>query len=64
MKNKKQPKTVRADASPQKTHHREGSKSSEKSTEVCKEKDPVCLDDAGLGEHYGHRHGDVDIERL
>jgi len=25
---------------------------------------PVCLDDAGWCDHYGHRRGDVDVERL
>ncbi len=25
---------------------------------------PICLDDAGLCDHYGHRHHDVDVERL
>lgn len=25
---------------------------------------PVCLDDAGWLDHYGHRHLDVDVERL
>lgn len=25
---------------------------------------PICLDDAGWLDHYGHRHLDVDVERL
>ncbi len=27
-------------------------------------KDPICLGDVGWGDHYGHRHHDVDVERL
>ncbi|MDO8606457.1 MAG: hypothetical protein Q7R40_07980 [Phaeospirillum sp.] len=27
-------------------------------------KEPICLGDAGWLDHYGHRHGDVDVERL
>ena len=26
--------------------------------------EPVCLGDAGWLDHYGHRHHDVDVERL
>ncbi|OAN55983.1 hypothetical protein A6A04_10510 [Paramagnetospirillum marisnigri] len=25
---------------------------------------PICLGDVGWCDHYGHRHGDVDVERL
>ena len=25
---------------------------------------PICLNDASWTEHYGHRHYDVDVERL
>ncbi|WP_146747677.1 hypothetical protein [Paramagnetospirillum kuznetsovii] len=25
---------------------------------------PICLDDTGWCDHYGHRHLDVDVERL
>ncbi|MBI3443983.1 MAG: hypothetical protein HY055_01100 [Magnetospirillum sp.] len=25
---------------------------------------PICLNDAGWLDHYGHRHHDVDVERL
>jgi hypothetical protein len=25
---------------------------------------PICLDDVGWLDHYGHRHHDVDVERL
>jgi hypothetical protein len=25
---------------------------------------PICLGDAGWCDHYGHRHHDVDVERL
>lgn len=25
---------------------------------------PICLGDAGWLDHYGHRHLDVDVERL
>lgn len=27
-------------------------------------KEPICLGDAGWLDHYGHRHHDVDVERL
>ncbi|HIJ63789.1 MAG TPA: hypothetical protein HPQ04_13940 [Rhodospirillaceae bacterium] len=26
--------------------------------------EPICLNDAGWTEHYGHRHYDVDVERI
>jgi len=26
--------------------------------------EPICLNDASLTEHYGHRHYDVDVERI
>ena len=26
--------------------------------------EPVCLGDPGWCDHYGHRHHDVDVERL
>ncbi|TAN63409.1 MAG: hypothetical protein EPN20_09740 [Magnetospirillum sp.] len=26
--------------------------------------EPICLGDAGWLDHYGHRHHDVDVERL
>lgn len=26
--------------------------------------EPICLNDAGWTEHYGHRHCDVDVERI
>jgi hypothetical protein len=26
--------------------------------------EPICLDDVSWTEHYGHRHHDVDVERL
>ena len=25
---------------------------------------PICLNDAGWTDHYGHRRGDVDVEHL
>ena len=26
--------------------------------------EPICLNDVSWTEHYGHRHHDVDVERL
>lgn len=32
--------------------------------EKIKPAEPICLSDAGWCDHYGHRHLDVDVERL
>ena len=33
-------------------------------TEQVQASGPICLGDVGWCDHYGHRHHDVDVERL